>query len=233
MRDRCGVGVHPGVRVDGGLPERATRGHHGRIVQLDAVEPVRVDVDHDGVAVLDEGDGSAEQGLGRDVADHQAHRATRETRVGHQGDGDAALAADRRDLRGGVEHLGHAGRAARALVADDDHVVVGEVVGALVEGEDQVALGVEDPRPAGEHAVDDAALHARQLQDGAAVGRQVAAQQSQPPGGFEGLGAGVDDLVVGGRRREARHLLGQGLAGAGQGVAVEVTGAQQLLHHRG
>jgi len=39
--------------------------------------------------------------------------------------------------------------------------------------------------------------------------------------------------VIGTRRRQPIDLLGQGLAGAGDGVALEVTGGEQLPDHGG
>ena len=89
--------------------------------------------------------------------------------------GDASCPAQRRDARRRVEHLGHARRAARALVADDDDVAVGERVGVVLERVDERALALEHAGTAGEPAVDDAPLDARHLQDRAALGRQVAA----------------------------------------------------------
>jgi hypothetical protein len=57
---------------------------------------------------------------GRDVADRQARGAAGEAAVGDQG---AGLAQPLRfQVAGRIEHLLHAGAAARAFVADDDHV---------------------------------------------------------------------------------------------------------------
>ena len=73
----------------------------------------------------------------------------------------------------GSSSLRHSGRPARTLVADHDHVVIGERVGVLLERRDQLALAVEGARPAAEHAVQQPALDAGDLQHRAAVGRQV------------------------------------------------------------
>ena len=87
--------------------------------------PVRGHVDHDGVTVLDQGD-RARPGQ----ASGATWPMTRPTEPPEKRasvikrDGDIALAAQRRDPRGGVEQLGHARGAPRALVADDHHVVV-------------------------------------------------------------------------------------------------------------
>ena len=45
------------------------------------------DVEGDGVAFVDGGDGAAEVGFGSDVAGHQAARGSGEAAVGEQGDG--------------------------------------------------------------------------------------------------------------------------------------------------
>ena len=77
------------------------------------LEPPRVDVDRDDVAVADEPDRPAASSLGRDVPDHQPARRAAEAPVGDERDRVAEPAAD--DRRGDREHLGHAGRARRAL----------------------------------------------------------------------------------------------------------------------
>src|SRR5207237_534401 len=56
----------------------------------------------------------------RDVAEHQPARAAAEATIGDERDGFAQALSDQR--RGHAEHLAHAGSAARAFVADHDHV---------------------------------------------------------------------------------------------------------------
>lgn len=74
---------------------------------------------------LDQGDGAADLRLGRDVADHEAVAAAAEASVG---DERALLAqAGAHDGGGGREHLGHAGAALGALVADHHHLAGREV----------------------------------------------------------------------------------------------------------
>ena len=94
--------------------------------ELGAVDLVAVQVDHDLVAVVNEGDRAAERRFRADVADDEADRSAGEPRVGHQRHDDASLTAERGEARGGIEHLRHARRAARPLVAHDDHVVIRE-----------------------------------------------------------------------------------------------------------
>ncbi len=110
---RATVGMDAAVAGDDLLPGRLALGEGGRVGERRAVELVGVEVDDDLVAVLDEGDRAAQRRFGADMADHQADRAAREAGIRHQADDDAALAAERRDARGRVEHLRHARRAAR------------------------------------------------------------------------------------------------------------------------
>ncbi len=174
MRDGCRVRVLPAVGVHRGVPRCRTAREDGRVVELRAVNPVLIDVNGDGVAVLYEGDRSAEQRFGSDVTNDEADGAPGESSVGHKGNRDAALTTNRGDLRGRVEHLGHSRCPTRSFVADDHHVVVVEVLGTLVQGRDQLSFAVEDPGAAGEDAVDNATLDAGQLQDGPALGCEVA-----------------------------------------------------------
>ena len=165
----------------------ARRFEHVGVAELHAVEAVGVQVDHNGVAVLHQRDRPPEDGLGRDVADDQTDRSTREACVGHQRDGDVALSAQRGDPRGRVEQFGHPGCAPRPLVADHHHVVVLEAVRMPVERLDEGALAVEHAGAAGEDAVLHAPFDAGHLEDGAAIGSEVAAQQAQSAGVLEGL----------------------------------------------
>ena len=86
------VGTHPA------LPGLSTLVCHRLVGELGAVETILVDVDGDGVAVLDERDRTAEQGLRGDMPDDETDGATREPSIGHEGDGNALLATQRRDL---------------------------------------------------------------------------------------------------------------------------------------
>jgi hypothetical protein len=68
---------------------------------------------------------------------------------------------ERRDARGRIEELRHAGRAARPFVADDHHVVVGEDRRRVLERGDERRLAVEDARPPVKTPSSHAALDAR------------------------------------------------------------------------
>src|SRR5262249_43378090 len=87
------------------------------------------------------------------VADDEAYRSAGEARIRHQRHDNLPLAAERRDARGRVEHLRHPRRAARTLVAHDDHVVVVEPLGRRVELAKQVLLAFEHARLAAEDIV--------------------------------------------------------------------------------
>ena len=101
--------------------------------------------------------------------------------------------------------------------------------GSLLERLDQLALAVEDARATAEHAVFKPALDAGDLQHRATVGRKVSVKQPQSAGVLVRLGDGMDHVPVGCRRIEPADLLGQRLAGAGQRLAVEQAGLEQLL----
>ncbi|CRK45441.1 hypothetical protein BN1723_006607 [Verticillium longisporum] len=177
VRDAAGAGVADERRVllegalcvleRGRLPVGPAAGHLG-------LGHVRVDdaplgVNGDDVAVLDETDGAALLGLGHNVADEEAVAAAGEAAVGQQRD--VLAEAGAHDGRARLEHLGHAGPALGALVADDDDRLVALFYVAGLERGDKVVLVVVDARLARE----DEALLARDLADGAA-GRELAAQ---------------------------------------------------------
>src|ERR1700740_2445361 len=61
MRDGDSVGVDAPVGRGGGPPSGRTPLERLRVVELEAVDPVLVDIDHDRVAVLDKGDRPAEE----------------------------------------------------------------------------------------------------------------------------------------------------------------------------
>ncbi len=130
------------------------------------------DVDLDAIAFLDQADGAALGGFGRDVADGQAGGAAGETTIGDQGTGLAEPLGF--EIAGGVEHLLHAGPALRAFVADDDHVAGLDAVAE--DGFDGGLLAFEDARRAAEHEagfIDPGGL------DHAAVDGDVAEQHRQ------------------------------------------------------
>src|SRR4029450_4474956 len=82
------------------------------------LDPPRVRVDRDGIALVHQRDQAAHGRLRRDVPDHQAVRAAREAAAGDEPARVAQARADER--RRGREHLAHPRPAPRALVADHD-----------------------------------------------------------------------------------------------------------------
>ena len=72
------------------------------------------DVEGDGVAFVDGGDGASEEGFGGDVAGHEAAGGSGEAAVGEEGDG-VGERGDAFDGGGDGEHLAHAGAAAWGL----------------------------------------------------------------------------------------------------------------------
>ncbi len=104
------------------------------------------DVEGDGVAFVDGGDGASEESLGGDVAGHEAAGGSGEAAVGEESDG-VREGGDAFDGGGDGEHLAHAGAAAGAFVADDADVVGVDLAG--FDGGVAVVLGVEDAGGAG------------------------------------------------------------------------------------
>ena len=91
------------------------------------VERAVGDVEGDPVAVAEERDRAAVDGLGGDVADAQARRTAGEAAVGDQQD--VLAEAGALDRAGDREHLAHARAALRALVADHHDVAGGDRAG--------------------------------------------------------------------------------------------------------
>src|SRR5207253_7737535 len=69
--------------------------------------------------------------------------------------------------------------------------------------------------------------------DDSTLGRQRAVQHGNATGPVNGVGQGVDDLAVRVGRLDVGEVLGDGLAGHGERVAVQQPGVEQRLHdHR-
>jgi hypothetical protein len=95
---------------------------------------------------LNQGDGAAHGGFGGHVTNHHAPGAAREAAVGDQAH---ALAQTRTDERtGGRQHLGHAGPALGAQVAQHHHVA--GLDPAVQDGLERRLLVIEDAGRAGE-----------------------------------------------------------------------------------
>ena len=151
------------------------------------VDRARLAVDGDPVPVAGQGDGAAVDGLGGDVADDEAVAAAGEAAVGDEGD--VVEHAGAGQGAGGGEHLGHAGAALGALVADDDDIPLLDA--ALLEALDHRLLGVEHAGGAGELR----ALLAGDLGD-AAAGGERAAQDADVADALERFVQRVDDVLL-------------------------------------
>src|ERR1700730_15152194 len=157
------------------------------------------------------------------MADAEPVRRAREPPIGNQRDLLADTLADQR--AGGLQHLAHARPAFRTLIADDDHVA-DLVVAALYRGE-RILLAIKAARRAGElqplHAGD---LHDRPLR------RQVAPEHHHAAGWREGVRGRTDHVLLLGEDG-LLQILGNGLAGDGDAVAVEIAAIEQSLYqHR-
>ena len=180
------------------------------------------DVDHDAVALGDEGDGTTVDGLGGDVADTEAVGSPGEAAVGDE----RSVAATAGALHGpgDGEHLAHAGTALGTLVSDDDDVTGLDPV--VQHGDHGGILAVEHAGPAVE-VVDVEAGH---LHDGAQRGER-AGEHGNAADVVDGIVEGVDDLAVGGGRIEQCQVLGDGPAGDGDLVAVQEALVEEHLQH--
>ena len=146
-----------------------------------------VGVDRDDVAVAQKRDRAADRRLRPDMADAEAARRAGEAPVGDQRDLVAHALAVKR--RGGRQHLAHAGAAARALVADDEHVAF--LVVLVLHRLEAGLLAVEAARRAGELQV----RHAGDLHD-RAFGREVALEADDAAGRGERLVGRAHDVLV-------------------------------------
>src|SRR6516225_9667654 len=152
------------------------------IAEVDGERPL-LGVEADDVAIPDQADRPAHRRLRPDMADAEAAGGAGEATVGDEGDLVAhALAVDRRR---GRQHLAHAGAAARAFVADDQHLAFLVVV--IAHRREGVFLGIE----AAGGAAEGQAVHAGDLHD-RALGRQIAGQADDAAGGRDRLVGAAD-----------------------------------------
>src|SRR5215210_1977834 len=178
------------------------------------VEPARVDVDGDRVAVPDGGDRAAAGRLRGDVARHQTMGRAGEAAVGEQGHLVADALADQRGRD--LKHLAHTGAAGGALVADHDHVAGLDAL--LLDDREALLLRSEDPR----RAAVPASLLARDLHHATLRG-EVAAEDHQTAGGLERIRERPDDLLAYGLLGSV-GLLADRLAGHRDRLPVEDAG---------
>src|SRR5207247_2203397 len=152
-----------------------------------------------------------------DVAGHQAARGAAEAAVGEESDLLAQALADQR--RGDAQHLAHAGAAARALVADDDHVA--RLDRAPGDGGHRVLLALEDAR----RTAVGRALVAGHLHY-AALGGEVAPEDDEAAGRLERPLERRDDLLPG-RLDRAGRLLGEGAGARRERASLDQAGRHQ------
>ncbi len=126
-------------------------------------------IDDDAVARAHQADGAALGRFGRYMADGQPRRSAREAAVGDEGT-DLAQAL-RFEIARRVEHFLHAGAAARAFIADDDHIARLHLPAQNCL--DRRVLAFQHHGGAGEG--EDALVHPGGLDDAAAFG-QIAEQ---------------------------------------------------------
>lgn len=156
------------------------------------------------------------------MTDQEAVGAAGEAAISDKSAGGAEAGAH--EGGGGLEHLGHAGPALGAGVADDDDGLVLLFDLFALESGDEVVLMVEDARLADEPG----AFLAGDLADGAAWG-QGAAEDLDVASFLDRVGQGPDDLLVGGEVGEVLEVLGEGLTCDGHAGAVDDAFLEQEL----
>src|SRR3954453_9363175 len=228
MGDGALLGVTDGLRV---FPQRArlvvvpARGPRSLAAGQFGVRQRHVDraldrVNDDRVAVLEQTDGAADRGLGPDMADAEPVARAREPAVRDQRHLLAPALADQR--AGRRQHLAHAGAALWPLVADDDDVAL--LVGAFADRLERVLLAVETARRPGELQP----FHAGNLYD-RPLRREVALEHHHAAGRRE-RARGRSDDVLPGWEDHVLEVLGDGFAGHGDAVAMQVAAVEQRLH---
>lgn len=130
------AGVARGRRLPG-LPAR------GHLVLGDLkVDDALLGVDDDVVAVMDERDRPAVEGLRHDVADNKAVGAARVAAVGKEGD--VLAEAGAYNGRQGLKYLRHARPALRAVIADDNNRYLAFLNLVTLKRGNYVRLAVKD-----------------------------------------------------------------------------------------
>ena len=164
------------------------------------------------------------------MADDKANRSARKAAVGHQADDNAAFTAQGGDPRGRIQHFRHTRAANRPFIANNDHVAVLEFLRRAVEHLEKLLLAVEDPCGSGEYIVLQTALDTGKLQNGAEFGREVAAEDTKTACRLVGCRHRVNHVAVRRRRIKPRDLLGKGLAGTCQDIAIEKARIEKVFH---
>ena len=163
------------------------------------------------VAFVDGGDGTAERGFGGDMARHEAASGAAETSIGDERDSASETLAD--DGGSNSKHLSHAGATLGTFIADDDYV--SGVNGFGGDGVHGFFFTFKDTRRASVAQT----LMPADLGD-ATFGGDIAAKDDEATGPLERLVCG-DDYLLAGSFMGGSGFLGDGLAGDGDGFAVE------------
>ena len=216
------------IACHGSVPGRPARGQDRGVIQLRTVQRVAVQINGDLIAFFKKPDRPPDSSFRSNMTNHQADRPPRETTVSHQTDDNAALPAKGGDAGCRIQHFRHPRTTYRPFVANDNHVRILEMVGISVEHLKKRLLTVKNLCGTCEDIVLETAFHARKFQHSAEFRRQVAAKHPQTTRRLVRLGNAADHIAVRRRRVKARHLLGKGLAGTGQGIPIEQPGIHQI-----
>jgi hypothetical protein len=177
------------------------------------------DVDKNGIAFLNDGDGSAVGSFGGDVGDHETVGGAAEASVGDEGDAFGEAGSD--DGAGNAEHLTHAGSTTRTFITNDDDV--SGLDATLGNGGHGVFFAFED---AGGAVMEQFVMPGEF--DDAALGREGTAQDLEAAGGFQRVGEGSDNLLAG-CFASVGGFFSEGTTGAGKGATVDEVSFDQAL----
>ena len=190
------------------------------------VQPVAGHVDADSITVANECDRSSVDRLGSHVTDAKAPRSAAESAVGDEGAIGAATGTFQRS--GDGQHFAHSRSALGALVTNDEHGVGSNLTGH--DGGHRTVLSVEHARGAFEESLfggEPGHLHHT------AERRQRSAQNKNAAFGVDGGRQRMHHHAIGCRRREFGQVLGHGLSGAGEHIAMNETSVEKMLQHHG
>ena len=179
-------------------------------------------VDEDAVAFGDQRDRTTVHGLRSNVSHAEPVGSAGEPAIGDERS--VATPAGALHGAGNGQHLAHARTPLGPLVADD-HDVAGRDA-SRQHGLHGEVLAVKHPGT----TIEPVEVQPGHLDHGT-LRRQRAPEDGQPAHGVDRIVEGMDDLAIRSRHVQHRQVLGHGVAGHGDLVAVEDPLVQEHLHH--
>ncbi len=189
--------------------------------QFDVQSAIR-NIENDGIAVGDCGDGSTMRGFRSHVAGHQSVSGATEAAVSEKCYGVSKSSAY--ESRGDRKHFAHAGTALRSFIANDYHVASFDFV--LVDVGERSFFIVEDARWATEiHGVVSGNFY------DATFGREIAFENHQAASGLERILGTANDFLFRRFFGGVGFLL-KSFAGNGDGITFEQAGFEHPLRNQ-